>query len=225
MGCMPQQWLDITGKVFGRLEAQERVKGGKRSYWRCLCSCGQTTTTRLDQLLSGHTQSCGCLYREVAGKHKFKHGKIKTRLYSKWLTMKFRCSNPNATGFKNYGGRSIAVCKQWRDSFQAFYDWAITHGYEDGLTIHRINNDGGYSPQNCKWATMKEQNQHKRPRTHRTHCKRGHLMSDDNVVGAKRRCKICLLERNRKHDEKRRSAPEQLERINAQRRERYQKSH
>lgn len=85
-------------------------------------------------------------------------------MYYIWDSMKARCYNPQRRDFKNYGGRGITVCTEWLHDFAAFRDWALSHGYADNLTIDRIDNDKGYSPDNCRWATIAEQNQHKRPR-------------------------------------------------------------
>lgn len=90
------------------------------------------------------------------------HGKRKTRLYRIWTNVKTRCYNENDPHFKRYGGRGITVCEEWRNSFEAFYNWAVSNGYSDELTIDRINNDGNYEPSNCRWVTFKEQNQNKR---------------------------------------------------------------
>ena len=80
-----------------------------------------------------------------------------TRLYSIWSGLKGRCNNPNDPRYDRYGGRGISVCEEWNTSFQSFYDWAISNGYSEDLTIDRIDNDGNYEPTNCKWSTSKEQ--------------------------------------------------------------------
>ena len=120
-------------------------------------------------LRSGATKSCGCHKRQTNGKCSITHGKTQTVLYKKWHEMKKRCNNKNCKDFPNYGERGIRVCEEWEHNFQAFYDWSISSGYEDGLTIDRLNVDGNYSPDNCRWATKKEQNNNKRTNHYETY--------------------------------------------------------
>ena len=156
----------MTGREFGRLKVigLAYMKNHK-SYWLCECKCGKHKAIRKDALISGRVKSCGCLNRERARENvairNYKHGKSNTRLYSIWRSMKKRCYNPKHKNYDRYGGRGIIVCDEWLYDFSAFYEWAVTHGYKDYLTIDRINNNGIYEPLNCRWITIQEQQRNK----------------------------------------------------------------
>lgn len=157
---------NLKGQKFRRLTAICPVAKNNRNavLWLCECDCGLDAIIESSSLVRGLTRSCGCLDREAhqLRPNRTTHGQSGTRLYRIWKAMKTRCTNPNTNDWKNYGGRGITVCPEWMNSFQAFFDWAVTHDYSDELAIDRINNDKGYSPDNCRWATMKEQRHNQR---------------------------------------------------------------
>ena len=134
----------------------------KRTRWVCRCECGSEVVVEAYSLKTGHTQSCGCFQREATSAANRTHGKRKTRLYRIWVCMKTRCYQKSYHAYRHYGGRGITVCDEWLNNFQGFYDWANANGYSDELSIDRIDVNGCYSPQNCRWVTMAEQNKNKR---------------------------------------------------------------
>ena len=154
----------LIGKTFGRLTILnvDHIGPSRNKYYRCVCSCGQKKIVSRSGLISGDIVSCGC-YRE---EHKREFGKIhglhSHKLYGVWSGIVQRCTNNRASNYSRYGGRGIAVCDEWRDDFKAFYDWAITHGYNDGLTIDRIDVNGNYTPNNCRWVFPRDQYSNKR---------------------------------------------------------------
>lgn len=157
---------DITGMRFGRLTALHRVQTDVRSraMWLCECDCGSKKLIRRDSLLSGNTTSCGCFGKEARLKANTTHGETNSRVYRIYYDMKTRCSCKSHKNYPNYGGRNITICKEWlgKDGVSNFIKWAKENGYSDNLSLDRIDNNKGYSPDNCRWATIKQQVNNKR---------------------------------------------------------------
>ena len=176
---MGKPFINLTDQIFTEWTVSPKHKsvprpsgkGSPRTHWFCTCSCGNTAWVDSTNLRQGISTNCGCkretksakqqAARSASGKANITHGmnrsnKLRTRLYNIWASMKTRCDNPKQIGYKYYGGRGITYCPEWK-SFEPFQSFALANGYNDSLTIDRINSNGNYEPKNCRFIPQKQQ--------------------------------------------------------------------
>ena len=153
--------LEDLGMMFANEKSKIKYRFG---IYKC-GFCGTEFKTQTSSIKKGDTKSCGCLKEKISkeGTNR-KHNLTNTRIYGIWANIKNRTLNPKHMQFPNYGGRGITICDEWKNAVKSFYDWAITNGYEEnkGLSIDRIDNDGNYEPDNCRWTTGTIQSRNKR---------------------------------------------------------------
>lgn len=147
------RYKDITGQKFHRLTALYPVEGVRPMKWHCVCECGAEVDVDAGSLRRGDTKSCGCYRREL---HRT-HGMSRSKLHGVWSGILQRCYYDKHIDNKWYSQKGLEVCEEWRCDFKVFYEWAMMTGYREGLTLDRIDNDLGYSPDNCRWRTPQEQ--------------------------------------------------------------------
>ena len=166
---------NLVGKQFGRLTVIERAGKDKFRHviWKCKCECGNYINIVGYSLERGQTTSCGCYRKEKSIERFTIHNMRNSRIYYIWRSMRMRCNNQKNSSYKNYGGRGIKVCKEWNESFESFYEWAVQNGYSEDLSIDRIDCNGNYEPSNCRWADIKTQANNKR---------NNHKITIDNVT-------------------------------------------
>lgn len=194
---MRGQFRDLTGQRFGRLIVISRAENRNGDVcWNCVCDCGNKRVVRRTHLVSGDTLSCGCLIREKFNNyiHRFSdeegERRNQSRLYGIWQSMRNRCYNKNSELYRLWGGRGIKICDEWKDDYKAFKAWSLGNGYRDDLSIDRINNDGDYSPDNCRWATNTEQMNNTRANVRITVGDETHTIAEWSYITGIPRCRL-----------------------------------
>ena len=178
---VPDSLLTVVRKAEDHI-----TKGGNRyTQWVCNCECGNQVVSRTAYIKNDNTKSCGCLkilkaqqHMKILHQQQITHNGSHDRLYGIWTNIKQRCNNPNDPRYDDYGGRGILICNGWVHSYESFRDWAMSHGYSDDLSIDRIDVNGNYEPSNCKWSTIKEQQNNMRSNRLLTYKGETHTISE-----------------------------------------------
>lgn len=161
-----RETINLVGQKFGRLTVIKRAEstvtpnGTTRTMWLCQCDCGEQITAAGHHLRAGKIVSCGC-YNDELKRSRATHHQSHTRIYNIWMGMRSRCNYSKNNRYDQYGARGIRVCFEWEHDFKAFYSWAISHGYTDELSIDRIDVNGNYCPENCRWETTQAQSENR----------------------------------------------------------------
>ena len=161
------KFIDETGNRYGKLTVIKRNGSSKdhKAMWLCKCDCGNYTTTTGKSLRNGSCTSCGCHRKDVLKRGMLAnktHGETNCRLYNIWRGIKKRCRLKTDKSYKYYGLKGIDVCDEWYDSYECFRDWSLKHGYNEKLTLDRIDFYGNYTPDNCRWVDYKTQENNRR---------------------------------------------------------------
>jgi hypothetical protein len=167
--------LDLRGEVFGKLTAIDPIKVGGVRKWVCKCECGRYIKVLTASLRNGNTESCGCIHKEGLVRRNFKHGRSNTTEYGSWTRMNNRCNNHNTKEYKDYGGRGIMICQRWREpDGKGFINFLKDMGEcPEGMTLDRIDVNGNYEPNNCRWSTLSVQAFNQRTQHNNTSGKTG----------------------------------------------------
>lgn len=176
---------DLTGIKFGSLTPIRRASEiNSRTTWLCKCDCGNTTYADVYSLMNGTKKSCGCIPR--AKNIRIKHNRSHHPLYACYYRMRHRCENPADKSYERYGGRGIKVCDEWKNDITAFINWGLANGYKEGLSIDRIDNDGDYSPENCRWANPTQQSNNRSTNAYVTYNGETHTYAEwSRITGIK----------------------------------------
>lgn len=171
---------DLIGKRIGHwtVLGVSYTKGNGNVYLKCKCDCGKIKEVFYGNLVRQTTLSCGCEAKKKTSERTKTHGLSKTRLFDIWRGMKQRCYDKKCSGYNHYGSRGIIVCDKWKNDFKTFYDWSMSNGYKDNLTIDRIDVNGNYEPSNCRWTTVKEQARNTRNNRYITYNGETHCLSE-----------------------------------------------